>query len=237
MMCITCYEKIKCFDEFKTSCIENQIKFKELESSKIEALVEKTEVEQDDDLIEYIFKSCEEEEAVNDCEEMSSLDATDNTEQNNEIDDIEVISAVNNISEFSKSSFVPPKQTMKTSSAVSVESLPKPKNSSPQDREKGKEIYQKLLETCHICQKKVEKNRMEGHINKHNENRAYKCPECGKAFYCKQLMRLHRSSIHTDMEILCDICNKTFPSPRALYAHKLRHKNKDKYKCEHCDVT
>lgn len=102
---------------------------------------------------------------------------------------------------------------------------------------KGKEIYQKLLTPCTLCGKMIEKNRLEGHVNKHLDSRPFQCKElkCLKTFFCRQLLRLHVSSMHTGQEAMCKECNKSFPSKRSLYTHKLRHKNKDKFRCEICE--
>lgn len=102
---------------------------------------------------------------------------------------------------------------------------------------KGKEVYQKLLQKCPKCSKMLEKNRMEGHLNKHLNVRPYICEEtnCGKTFFCKLLLRLHRNSIHTDKSLACPICSKTFKSERSLYSHNLRHFNKNRYACNHCE--
>lgn len=102
---------------------------------------------------------------------------------------------------------------------------------------KGKDIYQKLLKKCSTCSKMVEKNRMDGHINKHLGKRPYVCEvaDCDKTFYCKLLLRLHRTSIHTGQSVMCEVCNKTFPSERSLYSHNLRHKNQNRYNCDHCE--
>lgn len=104
-------------------------------------------------------------------------------------------------------------------------------------REKGKDIYQKLLKKCSECSKLVEKNRMDGHMNKHLGLRPYACEvdDCDKTFYCKLLLRLHRTSIHTGQSVTCEVCNKTFPSERSLYSHNLRHKNENRYNCNHCE--
>jgi hypothetical protein len=106
-------------------------------------------------------------------------------------------------------------------------------------KNKGKELYQKLLQKCTICSKMIEKNRMDGHINKHNNLRPYECKEkgCNKTFYCRQLLRLHTTSIHTNNQVACEICEKIFPSARALYSHMLRHKNEGRYSCELCAKT
>jgi len=78
---------------------------------------------------------------------------------------------------------------------------------------------------------------MDGHMNKHRNIRPYVCDmdDCGKAFYCKLLLRLHRKSIHTGQSIPCKFCNKTFTSNRSLYSHAMRHKNENRYHCTFCD--
>lgn len=113
----------------------------------------------------------------------------------------------------------------------------KTKKVAEDTREKGKDIYQKLLKKCTECEKMVEKNRMDGHMNKHRGVRPYVCEvdDCDKTFYCKLLLRLHRTSIHTGQSVMCEVCNKTFPSERSLYSHNLRHKNENRYNCSHCD--
>jgi uncharacterized Zn-finger protein len=83
----------------------------------------------------------------------------------------------------------------------------------------------------------IEKNRLDGHINKHMNVRPYLCEEenCGKRFYCKLLFRLHKTSIHTGIQVVCDVCQKVFPSARSLYAHSLRHRNENRYNCDFCE--
>lgn len=116
-------------------------------------------------------------------------------------------------------------------------SRPQIRKQTGENKNRGRDIYQKLLQECELCSKMIEKNRMEGHMNKHNNIRPFHCEEdgCDKTFYCKLLLRLHRTSIHTGLQIACSICNKTFPSDRSLYAHKLRHRNEDRYNCTHCE--
>lgn len=119
---------------------------------------------------------------------------------------------------------------------TSTKSMPKSKKLAG-SAYKGKEVYQKLLQKCPECSKRIEKNRLEGHLNKHRNIRPYVCeqPDCGKTFFCKLLLRLHRTSIHTNQIIECKICSKTFKSERSLYTHNLRHKNEDRYACTYCD--
>lgn len=105
------------------------------------------------------------------------------------------------------------------------------------DQTKAKEVYKSLLQKCSMCDKMIEKNRMEGHINKHLDKRPFVCEHCGKAFYCKLLKRLHVTSIHTGITVSCPICERTFPSERSLYTHSLRHKNANRYKCNDCEKS
>jgi uncharacterized Zn-finger protein len=104
-------------------------------------------------------------------------------------------------------------------------------------KDKGKAIYQQLLKECGVCGKMIEKNRMDGHMNKHQDIRPYECNTegCGKTFYCKLLLRLHQKSMHSSESVACRFCSKTFPSERSLYSHELRHKNTNRYECELCN--
>lgn len=105
--------------------------------------------------------------------------------------------------------------------------------------EKAKEVYKSLLKKCEECGKMIEKNRLEGHINKHLGKKPFICEfkNCGKAFYCRLLRRLHQTSIHTGTLVACEQCEKTFKSERSLYTHSLRHRNANRYKCDHCEKS
>lgn len=224
MICINCYDNLKTFHEYKKSCIENQETFKNLplkieNDQEVEALME--EELEEEDIIEYItdHEEIEEDDLFLDSLETEVLDYESN--------DSEVVFAVEHIIEDKKAK----------KPAKKINSDKPKKSDTPLHRDKGKQLYQKLLQECSVCMKMVEKNRMEGHINKHNEIRPYSCPECQKEFYCRQLLRIHRKSIHTNTRIACEVCQKTFPSTRALYSHNLRHRNVDRYECELCEVN
>lgn len=111
------------------------------------------------------------------------------------------------------------------------------RSDSGKDKNKGKALYQQLLKECSECGKMIEKNRMDGHLNKHKGVRPYVCNNegCGKSFYCKLLLRLHQKSMHSTDTVACSFCSKTFPSERSLYSHELRHKNANRYECELCN--
>lgn len=221
MICIKCYERLKSFEEYKDKCIQNQIKFQNVK----EAIVEQQENDQEqieeevEDIIEY--EDAGDDEIYED--ESSYMSASQD----------EVAGAVEKILDVNEQR----KPRVSVTKRLQTGNVSKKESKKDPEKEKGKESYQKLLQQCEICLKMIERNRMEGHINKHNNYRPFSCPECDKTFYCKQLLRLHRTSLHTNMLIKCDICNKMFPSTRALYSHNLRHKNQDRYQCEFCEVN
>jgi hypothetical protein len=212
-MCITCYGRLKAFEDYRNKCIKNQDKFAKAKEEIVEDPVEIEET-----YIEYI-------DEIEEGQYVESGQIYERSDSNGE--DAEAVETIiDDINEDQSLDFEPAFKSI----------IIKPEDENQVDRSKGKEIYQRLLVQCELCQKMIEKNRMEGHINKHNNIRPYSCVECQKKFYCKQLLRLHRTSIHTNMRIKCETCEKSFPSQRALYAHSLRHKNRDKYECELCDV-
>jgi hypothetical protein len=214
-MCINCFECLRTFNDYRTNCINIHDRLIKLDlREKIEEL----------DPDKYVV-----EELTETNDEMIEFTETDDEELllNNPVKNEEIVYAVEKIlsdSEYQEEIII---------SKASIKASPSKKLDT--SMEKGKEIYQKLLQKCLICGKMIEKNRMEGHINKHNNLRPYSCTECNKEFYCKQLLRLHKTSIHTNIKVKCEICDKLFPSARALYSHNLRHKNENRYVCSLCD--
>lgn len=90
----------------------------------------------------------------------------------------------------------------------------------PAMKANGRDVYQSLLQHCSECGKMIERNRIEGHLNKYHLGiRPFNCDVCNKSFYCRLLLRLHKKSIHTGLTVQCEICLKTFPSARSLYTH------------------
>lgn len=218
-ICINCNQTINQLQEIKNTWLDNQEKF----NFKIEA-IEEAHFE------DKIFECSQAEDDLNETEEGAieyseefAIEVADEETLDDE-DFEETIETPNFLIE--KLQNIKERQRKTKASADQSEKAVK-----------GKEIYQKLLQQCPECSKMIEKNRMEGHMNKHNNIRPYTCNEdgCGKSFYCKLLLRLHRKSIHTGQNITCQVCLKTFPSERSLYSHNLRHKNENRYNCEHCD--
>lgn len=212
MICISCYGRIKAFEDYRKKCIKNQEKFQ----TKQEIQEDPTTIETYMDPIEYVDESFD--------IQYQDDDQYIQSEQ-------EIIESENEITEGVE-------RIMDDGVEVIIEQLPikSEEETSSHSKSRGKELYQRLLVKCELCHKMIERNRMEGHMNKHKNVRPFSCPECEKKFYCRQLLRLHRTSIHTNIRIKCETCDKSFPSQRALYAHSLRHKNQDKYECELCEV-
>lgn len=100
-----------------------------------------------------------------------------------------------------------------------------------------KEIYRSLLLECETCGKSVERNRMEGHRNRHEGIRPYKCPaqDCDTEFHCKISLRLHFNNRHSTNEFNCELCGKIYNSRKTLYHHKRETHAEKQFQCDQCD--
>ena len=220
-MCPSCYNILEDFHLVKTSWTENQQK------SFLETQVDATEeVSVSDDLENDHEEMIVKEDYIVPEDFEITVEYVEDLVDLHEVDQIE-----DETSEIEEKFETSQSRQRKKSPRI------KPKIIPDEDKKKGKDVYQKLLKKCDECGKMIEKNRMEGHINKHRNVRPYECEEeqCGKKFYCKLLYRLHKTSIHTGSFVECDICQKSFPSQRSLYAHSLRHRNANRYNCECCE--
>ncbi|XP_052867949.1 PR domain zinc finger protein 5-like [Anopheles cruzii] len=111
-------------------------------------------------------------------------------------------------------------------------------NSTSRPRDE-KAIYRNLLINCDRCGKKIEKNRFDGHLNRHLGVKPYRCPEkdCEVNFPCKIALRLHRNDQHSQEYHPCSLCDKEFQSKRKLYQHNAnQHSGKD-YSCDLCQIS
>ena len=62
------------------------------------------------------------------------------------------------------------------------------------------------------------------------------CSDCGSSANTKQSFN-DNFPMHKNEKLVCDICGKTFDTPRRLWSHTLvYHGNKD-YSCEKCQKT
>lgn len=217
-MCINCFDCLKSFNDFKINCINIHEKLVQLDMDEKITAMEPEEQTTEEYFIEVPPEVLETVDYKSD--QYDEVESESNYESILAVEKI-----IQGSCEEHEDLSIPRTIHRKITHARTEES----------SSIRGKEIYKRLLQSCTICGKMIEKNRMDGHINKHNNVRPYSCPECKKEFYCKQLLRLHRSSIHTNIKLKCDICDKFFPSSRALYAHTLRHKNENRYVCTLCD--
>ncbi|XP_062551976.1 zinc finger and SCAN domain-containing protein 31-like isoform X2 [Armigeres subalbatus] len=112
-----------------------------------------------------------------------------------------------------------------------------PKQPKPSLSEK--EIYQSLLQACPTCGKSVERNRMEGHRNRHLDIRPYLCSEesCSMTFHCKISLRLHTKARHSTEKMNCDICGKVYTSKKGLYHHRKESHTEKHYACDECGLV
>uniref|UniRef100_A0A182M1D1 C2H2-type domain-containing protein n=1 Tax=Anopheles culicifacies TaxID=139723 RepID=A0A182M1D1_9DIPT len=100
----------------------------------------------------------------------------------------------------------------------------------------GRELYKSLLTDCHICGKKIERNRLEGHINRHSGRRPYGCPVegCSSRFHCKHACRLHVRCRHGSETFACGTCGKEYKARRDLLGHIRETHVEPKFNCDIC---
>ncbi|KFB45472.1 AGAP004580-PA-like protein [Anopheles sinensis] len=100
----------------------------------------------------------------------------------------------------------------------------------------GKALYKSLLMACDTCGKMIERNRLEGHRNKHMGIRPYSCPNeaCNAAFHCKHARRLHVRCRHGNESFSCDICGRVYRARRDLLGHKREAHSEPKFECDIC---
>ena len=71
-------------------------------------------------------------------------------------------------------------------------------------------------------------------IRKHTDSLDHQCSTCGKKFNVERVLKKH-IELHSDENMKCKICNKSFPHLAAVEAHEKRHnKEFDKIQCELC---
>lgn len=211
-MCPNCYEILEQFNVAKCSWISNQEKIEE-------------------NLNEQVVENETLDEITKEDQDFEIADESSQNEFDFQVEYVEELSEFNEPDQLVEESQAEVKISPQRTKAKTR------KSNNDDSKEKGKDVYQKLLKKCLECGKMIEKNRLDGHMNKHKNIRPYACDEegCDKKFFCKLLFRLHKTSIHTGTLLDCEVCHKTFPSQRSLYAHSLRHKNENRYNCDYCE--
>ncbi|XP_058978298.1 zinc finger protein 888-like [Musca domestica] len=93
----------------------------------------------------------------------------------------------------------------------------------------GKEFREKFK--CRVHQNYCEGGQAEG-------PRPITCPDCGKSFKCKKILRTHRIQYHRENAVSqCHICDKILSCPANLRYHLLCHGSERKYACTVCHKT
>lgn len=100
----------------------------------------------------------------------------------------------------------------------------------------GRELYKSLLTECNVCGKKIERNRLEGHMNRHSGRRPYGCPVegCTSRFHCKHACRLHVRCRHGSETFACGTCGKEYKARRDLLGHIRETHVEPKFSCDIC---
>ncbi|XP_038107617.1 zinc finger protein 14 [Culex quinquefasciatus] len=168
-------------------------------------------------------------------EQMESFHDGEEDEEEEEEAVIEYLSYDESTQDHSELGDIP--VDIKPVSVVVVHREKRKQTISRKDRDE-KEIYRSLLLECEICGKSVERNRMEGHRNRHEGLRPYKCPalDCGTEFHCKISLRLHYNNRHSTDEFACDLCSKVYNSRKTLYHHKRETHAEKQFKCDQCGL-
>uniref|UniRef100_A0A182QNT2 Protein krueppel n=1 Tax=Anopheles farauti TaxID=69004 RepID=A0A182QNT2_9DIPT len=100
----------------------------------------------------------------------------------------------------------------------------------------GKELYKSLLTECTVCHKNVERNRLEGHMNRHAGRKPFSCPKegCSARFHCKHACRLHVRCRHGSETFPCQKCDKVYKAKRDLLGHMRETHTEPRFSCDIC---
>lgn len=93
---------------------------------------------------------------------------------------------------------------------------------------------EKLCSVCHICGKSIRGN-ISLHLRTHNNEKPFKCDECGRQFRQKIGLTTHQM-VHTGIKpYACEQCSRSFRQKQSLQAHvSSRHLHIKDFICDLC---
>lgn len=100
-----------------------------------------------------------------------------------------------------------------------------------------KQAIEKYKKTCEVCGKRMQADRLEGHMNGHMGLTPFSCAHCELQFNCRLNLKSHITRMHvTGDEVRCPQCDKEFTNKRKLSSHlKAVHAEK-RYTCTLCGL-
>lgn len=92
--------------------------------------------------------------------------------------------------------------------------------------------------TCHICNRRFQKNYLKIHITSHTNNSDYSCSFCEKHLSSKQSLYMHMNSIHANEGCYqCSFCHKRFFWKSYLDRHVTVHTKEKNHHCTECSKS
>ncbi|XP_053667774.1 transcription factor E4F1-like [Anopheles marshallii] len=220
---------------------ENGPMFAAMENMELEVLETDVQSQGEPESLEDLTNLQEQQNV--DVQETADLIPADDTHQN-EFEDAEVLDSVDNDVYYQERDTNAIENVETTENGEIVDNVVDQNPTRPaQDTRRrrrnkisGRELYKSLLTECNVCGKKVERNRLEGHINRHSGRRPYGCPieGCPSRFHCKHACRLHVRCRHGSETFACGTCGKQYKARRDLLGHIRETHVEPRFNCDIC---
>jgi len=91
---------------------------------------------------------------------------------------------------------------------------------------------------CQICAKELKINSIKGHMrmvhNNNAEREESQCPECYKIFASENYMKIHKSAVHSEKKVVCEVCSEELKEI-SYKGHMRRHNSCTETQCPECN--